>query len=132
MKERTAILEALLLISAVRVIPSDDDTLLSTSCAMIPHFPSFSYSLSHSLLFHLSLPIPPLPTPHLPPPLSPSSLCRWSLGALCYEMLSGKPPFSAKTQKELDRKILSEKITCPSYLTASAHSLLKGMLEKDL
>jgi hypothetical protein len=47
-------------------------------------------------------------------------------------MLSGKPPFSAKTQKELDRKILSEKITCPSYLTASAHSLLKGMLEKDL
>jgi serine/threonine protein kinase len=60
------------------------------------------------------------------------SPCRWSLGALCYEMMVGKPPFTAKTQKDLDRKILSEKITCPSYLTATAHSLLKGMLEKDL
>eukprot|EP00596_Hydrurales_sp_CCMP1899_P003551 CAMPEP_0119044698 /NCGR_PEP_ID=MMETSP1177-20130426/33696_1 /TAXON_ID=2985 /ORGANISM="Ochromonas sp, Strain CCMP1899" /LENGTH=813 /DNA_ID=CAMNT_0007015211 /DNA_START=211 /DNA_END=2649 /DNA_ORIENTATION=- len=56
----------------------------------------------------------------------------WSLGALCYEMMAGKPPFTAKTQKDLDRKILSEKITCPSYLTATAHSLLRGMLEKDL
>ena len=26
---------------------------------------------------------------------------RWSLGALCFEMLAGKPPFSAKTQKDL-------------------------------
>ena len=25
----------------------------------------------------------------------------WSLGALCFEMLSGKPPFTAKTQKDL-------------------------------
>lgn len=54
----------------------------------------------------------------------------WSLGALCYEMLVGKAPFVAKSQKDLDRKILSEKLSCPSYLTANAHSLLKGMLDK--
>ena len=29
----------------------------------------------------------------------------WSLGALCYEMLSGKPPFTAKTQKDLGELI---------------------------
>ena len=33
----------------------------------------------------------------------------WSLGALCFEMLSGKPPFTAKTQKDLG-KIGSDKI----------------------
>lgn len=56
----------------------------------------------------------------------------WALGALCYEMLVGRPPFSGKTQKELDKKILFEKISVPAYLTAPAHSLLKGMLEKDV
>lgn len=56
----------------------------------------------------------------------------WALGALCYEMLVGKPPFSGKTQQELDRKILSEKISTPPYLTAAAHSLLRGMLDKDM
>lgn len=55
----------------------------------------------------------------------------WSLGALFYEMLTGKPPFQGKTTKELDRKILTEKVVTPPYLTAHAHSLLKGMLEKD-
>jgi serine/threonine protein kinase len=55
----------------------------------------------------------------------------WALGALCYEMLVGRPPFQAKNQKDLDRKILSEKISTPPYLTANAHSLLKGMLDKD-
>jgi p70 ribosomal S6 kinase len=55
----------------------------------------------------------------------------WSLGALFYEMLTSDPPFMAKSQKELDRKILSEKFTIPSYLTAGASSLLKGLLEKD-
>lgn len=55
----------------------------------------------------------------------------WSLGALFYEMLTSNPPFTAKSQKELDRKILSEKFTIPSYLTAGASSLLKGLLEKD-
>lgn len=55
----------------------------------------------------------------------------WALGALCYEMLVGKPPFIANTQKELDRKIMFEKFTVPSYLTAQAIGLLRGLLEKD-
>jgi serine/threonine protein kinase len=56
----------------------------------------------------------------------------WALGALCYEMMVGKPPFQGKTQKELDRKILSEKLSTPPYLSSSAHSLLRGMLDKDM
>ena len=57
----------------------------------------------------------------------------WSLGALFFEMLTGNPPFQAKNgnQKELDKKILTEKFVSPSYLTANAVLLLKGLLEKD-
>ena len=57
----------------------------------------------------------------------------WSLGALFFEMLTGKPPFSAKNQsnKDLEKKIMTEKFVAPSFLTANAHALLKGMLEKD-
>ncbi|KAJ1442339.1 kinase-like domain-containing protein [Ochromonadaceae sp. CCMP2298] len=56
----------------------------------------------------------------------------WSLGALAYEMLVGRPPFQGKSQKELDRKILSERAVVPSYLAPATHALLKGMLEKDM
>lgn len=58
--------------------------------------------------------------------------CRWALGALLFEMLSGNPPFTAKTQKELDRKILSEKFVSPPYLNPHTHAILKGLLEKDV
>jgi len=56
----------------------------------------------------------------------------WALGALLFEMLSGNPPFTAKSQKELDRKILSEKFVSPPYLKPNTHSILKGLLEKDV
>lgn len=55
----------------------------------------------------------------------------WALGTLAYEMLVGKPPFQAKTQKDLDRKILTEKFVTPPYLAASTHAFLKAILEKD-
>lgn len=56
----------------------------------------------------------------------------WSFGALSYEILAGNPPFKANNQKDLDRKILTEKLHLPSYLTSEAHSLFKGLLERDV
>ena len=38
----------------------------------------------------------------------------WSLGALCYEMLSGKPPFTAKTQKDLGELVNRNLSVCVS------------------
>jgi serine/threonine protein kinase len=58
----------------------------------------------------------------------------WSLGALFYEMLAGKPPFVMKrgeSQKDLDKKIISQKISVPGYLHSDTASILKGLLEKD-
>eukprot|EP00981_Chlorochromonas_danica_P007259 scaffold1623_cov165-Ochromonas_danica.AAC.11 len=55
----------------------------------------------------------------------------WALGALACEMLTSKPPFTAKSQKELDRKILSEKLSLPSFLSAPCVSLLRGLLDRD-
>ena len=58
----------------------------------------------------------------------------WSLGALFYEMLAGKPPFVQKkgeTSKDLDRKIIQSKVVMPSYLQADTVALLRGFLEKD-
>jgi hypothetical protein len=51
---------------------------------------------------------------------------------LFFEILAGRPPFQAKTPKELDRKILSEKASIPPYVTADAAALIKGLLEKDV
>jgi serine/threonine protein kinase len=56
----------------------------------------------------------------------------WALGALCFEMVSGRAPFTAPSEKELFKKIMFEKFTSPSFLTAAAHSLLKGLLDKDM
>ena len=56
----------------------------------------------------------------------------WSLGAVFFEMLVGKAPFTAKSDKELYKKIVHEKLSCPAFLTSDAHSLLKGLLEKDM
>lgn len=55
----------------------------------------------------------------------------WAAGALCYEMFTGRAPFSAKSEKDLFKKILTEKPSLPSYLTSATHSIIKGLLEKD-
>ena len=53
----------------------------------------------------------------------------WALGALIYEMLTGKPPFRAVNEQKLYQKILNERVAMPQYLSSECHSLLKGLLE---
>ncbi|CAJ2664445.1 unnamed protein product [Trifolium pratense] len=55
----------------------------------------------------------------------------WSVGVLLYEMITGKAPFTHTNRKKLQEKIIKEKIKLPPYLTGEAHSLLKGLLQKD-
>lgn len=56
----------------------------------------------------------------------------WSLGVLSFEMLTSKLPFFAKNEKDLCKKILTERLVCPSFLTPASVGLLKGLLEKDM
>ncbi|XP_047330605.1 serine/threonine-protein kinase AtPK2/AtPK19-like [Impatiens glandulifera] len=55
----------------------------------------------------------------------------WSVGILLYEMLTGQPPFAHSNKKKLQEKIMNEKLKLPPRLTGEAHSLLKGLLQKD-
>ncbi|KAM6594197.1 hypothetical protein CsatA_001900 [Cannabis sativa] len=55
----------------------------------------------------------------------------WSVGILLYEMLTGKPPYTHENRKKLQEKIIKEKMKLPPYLTSEAHSLLKGLLQKE-
>ncbi|KAI5077651.1 hypothetical protein GOP47_0007475 [Adiantum capillus-veneris] len=55
----------------------------------------------------------------------------WSVGILLFEMLTGQPPFTHNNRQKLQQKIAKDKIKLPSYLTSEAHSLLKGLLQKE-
>lgn len=55
----------------------------------------------------------------------------WSVGVLIFEMLTGQPPFFGGNRDKIQQKIIKDKIKLPAFLTSEAHSLLKGLLQKD-
>ncbi|RWR80519.1 Protein kinase domain-containing protein [Cinnamomum micranthum f. kanehirae] len=55
----------------------------------------------------------------------------WSVGILLFEMLTGKPPFMSGNREKIQKKIIKDKIKLPAFLSSEAHSLLKGLLQKE-
>ncbi|CDW73649.1 protein kinase domain containing protein [Stylonychia lemnae] len=55
----------------------------------------------------------------------------WSLGALIYEMLSGRPPHYQKNRKQMMADIVEKRIEMKPYFSVEAKSLLSGLLERD-
>ncbi|KAK7394947.1 hypothetical protein VNO78_15488 [Psophocarpus tetragonolobus] len=55
----------------------------------------------------------------------------WSIGVLLFEMLTGKPPFCGGSRDKIQQKIVKDKIKLPAFLSSEAHSLLKGLLQKE-
>ncbi|XP_015225293.1 PREDICTED: serine/threonine-protein kinase Sgk1-like [Cyprinodon variegatus] len=56
----------------------------------------------------------------------------WGLGAVLFEMLSGLPPFYSRSRLEMLENILYAPLRLPSGLSKGAHSLLKGLLERNI
>jgi len=56
----------------------------------------------------------------------------WSVGILMFDMLSGNPPFRNKNRKRLQEEILNKKITMNKYWHYTTHSILKGLIERNV
>jgi hypothetical protein len=45
-----------------------------------------------------------------------------------YEMVAGQPPFRAKTLKDLNRKILNDKVLLPKFLSSEVRRISRQLL----
>ncbi len=57
----------------------------------------------------------------------------WGLGACLYMFVTGRPPFVAMNELELERKVRTEQVTFPRHLASSPHlkNLIVRMLHKQ-
>lgn len=55
----------------------------------------------------------------------------WSVGAILYEMLTGKQPYLAQNLLELIKVIKSKSVAFPSSLSPESVNLLQGLLQRD-
>lgn len=52
------------------------------------------------------------------------SVDLWGVGVLCYECLTGNPPFVTKSYDETYKKIMKAQYTFPSYVSDGARDLI--------
>lgn len=55
----------------------------------------------------------------------------WSLGAVCYDLLTGGPPYRGNNHAKIIEKIKKNKLNLPYYLSADAKDFLTKLLRKD-
>ncbi|KAI8067991.1 kinase-like domain-containing protein [Gongronella butleri] len=58
----------------------------------------------------------------------------WSLGVVCFELLTGKRPFRGKTNEALQQAILHDAVVFPdsSHLSPEAKDFIHGLLTRDI
>lgn len=55
----------------------------------------------------------------------------WSLGAIGYDMLTGKPPFGGGNHAKIQQNILKQKLQMPYFIGPDAKDLLTRLLRKE-